>query len=81
MVPPAGVSHTIGHHYVAQRVVQVAVKQAALVFWRRHIVLSQRGIRGRPKARPHTAALFFDNALVHGLAELTRLGSSSWVTI
>lgn len=41
VVPLACVHDSIGHHDMTQRVVQVAVKQAALVFGRRHVVLGQ----------------------------------------
>lgn len=48
MVPLAGLHHSVGHHDVAQGVIQVAVQKAALVFGRRHVVLAQRrGLSGR----------------------------------
>ncbi|KAA8580996.1 hypothetical protein FQN60_013954 [Etheostoma spectabile] len=83
VVPLASVHDGVGHHDVAQRVVQVAVQQAALVLGRRHIVLGKGG--GRAQSRSHThghahahahahahhgGALLLDHALVHGLVEL-----------
>lgn len=75
VVPLARVHDSVGHHDVAQRVVQVAVQQAALVLGRGHVVLGQRGGRAQPRAHAHghahhRGALLLDHALVHGLVEL-----------
>lgn len=79
VVPLASVHDGVGHHDVAQRVVQVAVQQAALVLGGRHVVLGQRGGRAQPRAHAHAhahghahhgGALLLDHALVHGFGEL-----------
>lgn len=76
VVSLAGPHHGVGHHDMAQRVIQIAVQQAALVFGRRHVVLCKRcGLGCRAKTRIHThahhgGALLLDHALVHGLVEL-----------
>lgn len=72
VVPLARVHHGVGHHDVAQRVVQVAVQQAALVLGRRHVVVGQRGGRAEAGAHRHDGrALLLDHAGVHdGLVEL-----------
>lgn len=78
VVPLACVHDGVGHHDVAQRVVQVAVQQAALVLGRRHVVVSQGGsLGGRAQAGTHAhghahhgGALLLDHTLVHGLVAL-----------
>lgn len=76
VVPLASVHDSVGHHDVPQRVVQVAVQQAALVLGWRHVVL---GLHGRTQPWVHAdghahhgGALLLDDALVQGLGEILR---------
>lgn len=81
VVPPASVHDGVGHHDVAQRVVQVAVQQAALVLGRRHVVLREWGGFGS-RSEPHWThtyghthhggALLLDDTLVHEFVESLR---------
>ncbi len=81
VVPPPCIHYTVGHHYVAERVVKVTVQQTALVFRWWHVVIRQWGVCSGSKTRTHSATFLLDDALVHWLAELPDLGPCCWVTI
>lgn len=78
VVPLASVHDGVGHHDVAQRVVQVAVQQAALVLGRRHVLLGQGGGfggRAQPCTHAHAHAHTHAHTHTHGHAHAHHGGA------